>query len=473
MNSKRDDYSNLSRENLIEKVQTLERHVKQLQNVLSRGKSEERAKKRKEARPFDFTKYNTRHVALKFLYLGWDYQGFAVQEDTEKTIEHELFDALNKTKLIESRETSNYHRCGRTDKGVSAFSQVISLDLRTNLLSGVGVKAREGGMAPERPGDKSKEINYIHILNKVLPKEIRIVAWAPVNPEFSARFSCTKRQYKYIFPRGDMNIEAMHIAAQKLVGEHDFRNFCKMDISNGVVMYTRRILAVSIDYITDGHDGYQLCELTIEGNAFLWHQIRCIVTILFLVGQGKEMPQIIDELFDITVHPRKPQYTMASELPLILFDCEYEDIKWIYDQENMKSTLVNMQRLWTAETTKATITKRMLDKLESTQVATADDGTSCVAVQSQAECIIPGNKTRIYKPLLERQTCDSLEERLDALAKRRKIQSSFPIEEKEEKVESPKTAGNVTLLKKDDDAFMLTAPGNSLISVSVDSLEDS
>ena len=48
-------------------------------------------------------RYNTRHVALKFLYLGWDMHGFAVQEDTEKTVEAALFDALTKTKLIENR----------------------------------------------------------------------------------------------------------------------------------------------------------------------------------------------------------------------------------------------------------------------------------------------------------------------------------------------------------------------------------
>lgn len=52
------------------------------------------------------------------------FQGFAVQEDTERTIEAALFNALIKTRLIESRAKSNYHRCGRTDKGVSAFSQV-------------------------------------------------------------------------------------------------------------------------------------------------------------------------------------------------------------------------------------------------------------------------------------------------------------------------------------------------------------
>ena len=48
-------------------------------------------------------RYNTRHVALKIAYLGQDYHGFAVQEDTDKTIENVLFDALTKTRLIEKR----------------------------------------------------------------------------------------------------------------------------------------------------------------------------------------------------------------------------------------------------------------------------------------------------------------------------------------------------------------------------------
>ena len=81
-----------------------------------------------------------------------------------------------------------------------------------------------------------------------------------------------------------------------------------------------------------------MCELTITGLAFLWHQIRCIVTILFLIGQGNEKPQIVDELLDITKHPCKPQYTMASELPLNLFHCEFsEDIEWIYEAGKIQS----------------------------------------------------------------------------------------------------------------------------------------
>lgn len=53
--------------------------------------------------------------------------------------------------------------------------QVISIDLRTNLLEGLGVKVREHGTAHERSGDKTTEINYVHILNKILPPEIRQV----------------------------------------------------------------------------------------------------------------------------------------------------------------------------------------------------------------------------------------------------------------------------------------------------------
>jgi tRNA pseudouridine38/39 synthase len=38
----------------------------------------------------------------------------------------------------------------------------------------------------------------------------------------------------------------MSEAADKLIGEHDFRNFCKMDVGNGVVNYMRRIVKADI-----------------------------------------------------------------------------------------------------------------------------------------------------------------------------------------------------------------------------------
>ncbi|KAK7070056.1 tRNA pseudouridine synthase 3, partial [Halocaridina rubra] len=106
--------SQLSREELEARVTQLEAHNKQLLNLLAKSQGIEKSKlqsskKPRKERSFDFTKHSRRHVLLKFLYLGWDYHGFAVQEDTQQTIEAHLFAALLKTRLIESRETSNYH----------------------------------------------------------------------------------------------------------------------------------------------------------------------------------------------------------------------------------------------------------------------------------------------------------------------------------------------------------------------------
>lgn len=55
-------------------------------------------------------RYKKRHILLKFSYLGWDYDGYVVQDNTQNTIEDALFAALMKTKLIAARESSNYCR---------------------------------------------------------------------------------------------------------------------------------------------------------------------------------------------------------------------------------------------------------------------------------------------------------------------------------------------------------------------------
>lgn len=96
-------------------------------NCSPNGNVVKRGKKAGKNRQLDFSAHPRRHVALRLAYLGWAYQGFAVQENTDKTVEARLFEALQKTCLIQDRQSSNYHRCGRTDKGVSAFSQVTAV----------------------------------------------------------------------------------------------------------------------------------------------------------------------------------------------------------------------------------------------------------------------------------------------------------------------------------------------------------
>ncbi len=164
----------------------------------------------------------------------------------------------------------------------------------------------------------------------------------------SARFDCTSRAYRYFFPRGDLDIEAINDAGRRMVGAHDFRNFCKMDVSNGVVTFFRQINNVQCRLLDPTNTSkFSTVELVVEGNSFLWHQIRCIVGLLFLVGQGKEAPSIVTELFNVDKFPCKPQYSMAAEIPLVLFDCQYKEVdSWRYDHIELEKAIKLMQDYW-------------------------------------------------------------------------------------------------------------------------------
>ena len=87
------------------------------------------------ARGFDVREYPSAYVALRVMYAGWDYRGFAQQgSDGVRTVEGALFSALRRTRLIApdaAPEDVAYTRCGRTDAGVSALGQIVSLRLRS------------------------------------------------------------------------------------------------------------------------------------------------------------------------------------------------------------------------------------------------------------------------------------------------------------------------------------------------------
>lgn len=98
--------------------------------------------------------------------------------------------------------------------------------------------------------------------------------------------------------------------------------------------------------------GYDVCQLIITSQAFLWHQIRCLMGVLFLIGQENEKPEIILELLDIEKCPRKPQYNLAHEIPLNLWYCEYDTMEWYIDKDELINTIKFLQRDWTLNTVK-------------------------------------------------------------------------------------------------------------------------
>lgn len=69
----------------------------------------------------------------------------------------------------------------------------------------------------------------------------------------------------------------MKSASLFLIGEHDFRNFCKMDVGNGVVEFRRRIIDVQIEAVNDEKDGgYSMYKFKLVGQAFLWVNLKLI-----------------------------------------------------------------------------------------------------------------------------------------------------------------------------------------------------
>ncbi|GMN60575.1 hypothetical protein TIFTF001_029655 [Ficus carica] len=267
-----------------------------------------------------------RYIALKLMYFGQRFYGFASEAQMDPTVESELFGALKKTRLlVGDKKESQYSRCGRTDKGVSSVGQVVSLFLRSNLKKACSNHENSSQIVA---GEQLEgEIDYVRVLNRVLPEDIRVLGWCPVPIGFSARFSCLSREYKYFFWEEGLNLSEMESAGKKFIGEHDFRNFCKMDALN-VHNYRRCVTSFSISPTDVRFEGNQLWAIKIKGSAFLWHQVRCMVAVLFMIGRGFESPDVIDTLLDTDKTPRKPQYSMAPEIPLVLRSCEFENLKF-------------------------------------------------------------------------------------------------------------------------------------------------
>jgi tRNA pseudouridine38/39 synthase len=135
--------------------------------------------------------------------------------------------------------------------------------------------------------------SYCTILNRKLPKDIRMLAYANLSslPYFDARFSCVYREYTYFFHADNLDIDLVRKTAIKFIGEHDFRNFCKADGPNPD--FTRQIFSFDICPASQDSPVYRSI---IKGSSFLYHQVRIMMSILFLVGSQQEQPELVDLL---------------------------------------------------------------------------------------------------------------------------------------------------------------------------------
>ena len=171
--------------------------------------------------------------------------------------------------------------------------------------------------SPQRPpkARNDVEIPYVTLLNKHLPPSIRIHAWSPVSATFSSRYSCIWRHYKYFFSTSpahallatrfdfgaaykaaglypehaspdwkdrlarvnwhglELDVELMRDAVRRLVGEHDFRNFCKVDPPKQLPIHVRTVISATIDPLEG--EGDEMFVLNLRGGAFVSRRVLC------------------------------------------------------------------------------------------------------------------------------------------------------------------------------------------------------
>jgi tRNA pseudouridine38-40 synthase len=171
-------------------------------------------------------------------------------------------------------EKVTLHGAGRTDAGVHALGQVAHIDL-----------ARDW-----RPDRLRDALNA-----KLRPHPVAVLATEKVADSFHARFSAKRRHYLYrvVNRRADLTLErnrawrvprsldavAMHTAAQRLIGRHDFTTFRAADCQAKSPVKT-------LDRLEVERDGDEV-RVHASARSFLHHQVRSMVGSLVLVGDGK------------------------------------------------------------------------------------------------------------------------------------------------------------------------------------------
>ena len=163
---------------------------------------------------------------------------------------------------------------GRTDAGVHALGQVAHLDL-----------------AKDWDGETVQDAINFHLR----PRPVAVLAAERAPADFDARFSAVKRQYLYriVNRRADLALdqnralrvprpldaEAMHAAARRLIGRHDFTTFRSTECQAKSPVKT-------LDRLDVARDGDEI-RITASARSFLQHQVRSMVGSLVHVGEGK------------------------------------------------------------------------------------------------------------------------------------------------------------------------------------------
>jgi tRNA pseudouridine38-40 synthase len=217
---------------------------------------------------------------LTIEYDGTPFVGWQVQ-DNGASVAGEIENAIEKF----AGERAALYGAGRTDAGVHALAQVAHVDL-----------------AKEWETDTVRDA----INAQLRPHPVAVLAAERVADDFHARFSATKRHYLYriINRRADlalerdrtwkiarpMDAEAMHKAAQHLVGNHDFTTFRSTECQAKSPVKT-------LDQLDVTRAGDEI-RISVSARSFLHNQVRSMVGSLAQVGEGRWSAEDLKKALD-------------------------------------------------------------------------------------------------------------------------------------------------------------------------------
>ncbi|KAI5705848.1 hypothetical protein M8J75_002335 [Diaphorina citri] len=259
-----------------------------------RMKTEERVKRRK--------------MAMMFAYSGVGYFGLQRNQGM-KTIEGDIMEALFKAGFVtedsfNTPQNIQFQRAARTDKGVSALKQIVSLKL---------------------PEEANKEA-----INEHLPEQIRILSIKRVTKGFNSKNNCDARTYSYTCPtyafatpqdtKDDFRLTPdqfnfLQALLKQYEGTHNFHNFTSK----------RKPLDPSCSrYI-----------MSFDCQSFMLHQIRKMVGVAMAIARGFTSKDLIEKTFGLDQY----DLPMAPGLGLLLEQVHYDLYNQKYGQDGMHESL--------------------------------------------------------------------------------------------------------------------------------------